>query len=182
MPLTPNSAATSFCTPAQFLVFYDYRTVGELLNDADMPLTAQGVLASTTLAFLLQAAAGKIEMATSMGDRYQPSDLTALAATGTNMALKLARLNADIAMEELWRRRPDMPPQLPQFEEATAMLEALAGGHLVFGFTESMDAGIIDTYAETSTDVDNRRMPSQIAKRMMGTRSNQRSVPPSHGW
>lgn len=174
MTMTPNSSSSAYCTGSQFVVIFDWRTAAELLSDTDTALTnAATVAANTTLAELLKQAAGQIEMATSIGNRYQPEDLAALAAGSTVMASRLQRLNAAITMEYLWRRRPDKEmPNLPEFEEAAEMLKALASGHLVFGFTETMDAGIVRDYVEVPTDVELRRLPSYQAQNLFGRRGN----------
>lgn len=178
--MTPNSSLSSFCTPAQFLVIYDYRTVAELLSDSDVALVdAAAVQASPVLTELLMQAAGQIEMATSIGNRYQvytdgrPSDLAVLAATATVMASRLHRLNAAIAMEYCWRRRPDKEmPSMPEFEEAALTLKALSEGEAVFGFVEAMNAGLLHDYVETANDVNARNMPTRIAENLFGRRGN----------
>lgn len=184
-PLTVNSAGAPFVTGAQFIVMYDWRTPAMLLSDTDTALaTATDVANNTTLLEILMEAAGQIEMATSKGNRYQPSDLTTLAGSTTVMGSRLRRLNADIAMEMLWRRRPDKEmPAMPQFEEAQAILASLENGDLVFGFQQTMDAGIVQDYVETASDVDNRNLPTFIAQNLFGRRGNR--IPPpgaTGGW
>lgn len=177
--MTPNSSLTSFCSGAQFVVIYDWRTIAELLSDTDASLTnATQVANSTVLAELLMEATGQIEMATSIGNRYQvyqnqPSDLAVLAATQTASGARLRRLNAAIALEYCWRRRPDkeMPP-MPEFEEAALTLKALADGEAIFGFVETMSAGLVQDFVETATDVEQRKMPSFTAQNLFGRRQN----------
>jgi hypothetical protein len=174
MGLTPNSAATSFCTAAQFVSFYDWRPFSQLLSDTDVPLSsAAAVQASPALATILQGASGKVEMATSIGNRYQPSDLTTLAGTTTNMAAKLARLVADIAAEECYRRRVDgKVPPLEQFKEASETLTALAEGAAIFGFIETMNAGVLADQVEVAGNVEARNMITFQAARLFGRRAN----------
>ncbi len=183
--MTPNSSPAAFCTPTQFVVIFDWRTPAQLLSDTDVPLTNQAaVVASPVLAELLMEAAGQIEMATSIGNRYRvftdgtPSDLQVLAATSTVMASRLHRLNAAIAMEYCWRRRPDKKmPEMPEFEEAALMLKALADGEAVFGFVETMDAGILHDYKENPQDVEHRNLPSFQAQNLFGRRGNRICFP-----
>ena len=174
MPLTPNSSTAPYCTGTQFTVIFDWRTAADLLSDIDASLTnAAAVAASAVLLEMLMEGAGQIEMATSIGNRYQPADLTTLAASGTAMGSRIARLNAAITMEYCWRRRPDKEmPAMPEFEEASLMLKSLSEGELVFGFVESMNAGVLQDYVETPFDVAARNMPSKIAQNMFGRRSN----------
>ncbi len=133
---------------------------------------------------IIKEAAGQIEMATSRGNRYQPSDLTTLAAitidpSPTVMSSRLRRLNAVIAMEYLWRRRPDKEmPALLEFDEAALTLKALEDGEVVFGFQEAMDAGLMQDYIETPSDVEKRNLPSYIAQNMFGRRNNRILPPP----
>lgn len=182
MAFTVNSASSAFCTGAQFVVIFDWRTAADLLSDTDAGLTnSAAVQNSTVLSELLMEAAGQIEMATSRGNRYQPSDLTALAASSTVAGSRLRRLNAAIAMEFLWRRRPDKEmPAMPEFEEAQVMLEALEKGEKIFGFQETMDAGVVQDYVETPQDVEARNLPSFVAQNLFGRRNN-RILPPNGG-
>lgn len=180
-PLTPNSAANPFCMPTDFVVIFDWRTIAELLSDTDAALTNQAaVINSPILNTLLMQGAGQIEMATSRGNRYQPSDLTTLAASGTVAGQRLKRLNAAITMEMCWRRRPDkeMPP-MPEFDEAEAILGALENGEKVFGFVETMNAGMLQEYEETGRDVRSRNLPSYIAQNLFGRRGNRINRPPA---
>lgn len=177
--MTPNSSLTPFCSPAQFVVIFDYRTVAELLSDTDAALTnAAAVEASATLAELLLEGTGQIEMATSIGNRYQvytdrPSDLATLAATATASGARLRRLNAAITMEYLWRRRPDKEmPAMVEFEEAALMLKALSDGEMIFGFVETMNAGVLQEHIDTAQDVQRRNLPSFQAQNLFGRRGN----------
>lgn len=184
-PLTVNSSVAPYITGAQLILCFDWRTIAELLSDIDAGLAnATAVANSATLLEILMEAAGQIEMATSRGNRYQPADLTTLAAVTINpsptvMGSRLRRLNAAIAMEYLWRRRPDkeMPP-MPEFEEAQLMLKALEDGEVIFGFQQSMDAGVMQDYKETPQDVEARNLPSFVAQNFFGRRNN-RLLPPN---
>lgn len=181
-PLTVNSAASAYIAGTDFVVMFDWRTAADLLSDVDAGLAnATAVANSTVLNTILMQAAGQIEMATSRGNRYQPSDLTTLAASGTVMGERLKRLNGAIAMEFLWRRRPDKEmPVMTEFDEAQQMLAALETGEQVFGFVETMDAGVLQDYKENATDVQNRNLPSYIAQNIFGRRGNR--IPPPNGW
>lgn len=168
---TPLSGATAYCTAAQFLNFYDWRPFAQLLSDADSPLPhPAAVQNSGALTAILQAASGTVEMACFVGERYAPADLAAL--TG-NSALKLAKLVADIAAEELWRRRnaPDVPP-LPQFKEAAELLQALSQGVAVWGIQEAMQSGLEEDEIETTADIENRRLVTFTARALFGRRNN----------
>ncbi len=169
---TPVSSDDPYCTGAVLVQLYDWRVLSQLLSDTDAPLATSGTVATAALPFL-KAASGKVEMAAFTGGRYTAADLAAL--TG-NMQAKLQRLVADIAVEEIYRRRGTQQVEpLPQFEEAGEVLEALANGWVIFGIAEVIDASTMDHTTDSAQDVENRNLVSFTAKRLFGTRNNRRA-------
>lgn len=175
MAKTVSSGSASYCTVAQFLAFFDSRTVGDLVSDSGSRVTAAQLTSNTTLGLLLQQASGELEAAALIGNRYTSADLVALAAT--NSGIFLASVVAGLAFRNLIRRRPDMEIATPpQVEEAEKCLQALSMGERIFGFQETMDSGETQEDTETSYDVDRRKMVSWHSQRYFGRRANRYDV------
>ncbi len=180
MTMTINSGSAAYCSPAIFCSLFDYRTFAQLASDTDVPLASSAALqASSILALKLQVAAGKIEMACTKGQRYDPADLALMASGTTNGAAALADLNAGVAVYEMFGRRFEtMPDEIrDKVESAMAQLEALADGEEILPFAQTQLAGLIQDYNETPQDVQNRNLPSFVARRCLGRRDNRLPYP-----
>lgn len=186
-----NSGLSSYCSVVQFLKRYDARTVGDLVSDDGTRVTPSGLSSNAVLLALLQEASAKVEAAAVVGNRYSPADLAEFAnpttvgntaMAGSNMSEFLAGIVAHLTMPLLYRRRPDATlPMMPQLEEAERLLNALADGVKIFGFQETMDAGIMDDEIETPTDVEARQLVTYTARRLFGTRNNRMWPQPTGG-
>ncbi len=177
MTMTINSGASPFCTPANFVVFFDWRSFGQLASDTDIPLASSAALqGSAILAAQLSIGAGMIEMAVTVSARYDPTDLTALAAGTTNSAYMLFELNAGLAAGGMFGRRFEgAPPEIKEKVDAALLkLQALEEGVNIFGFSETQQAGLLQDYKETPYDVQQRNLPSWVARRCLGIRDNMR--------
>ena len=137
--MTPSSSASSYCSGAEFLLYYDVRVVGDLLADDGTQVASGSVAGNSKLAECLLAGSGDVEAACLVAERYTPTDLAAL--TGAADAL-LRRIVAALAMQYLRQRRarPD-DKLLPEFEWAQKFLDRLRLGEKIFGFTEVQEAG-----------------------------------------
>lgn len=149
MALTPNSSATAYCTPAQFLTFYTRTLAADMLRatpDAPRP-SYLAMLDSTNpagakLLFHLARGAGEIEAACSIAQRYQPLDLAAL--TGVSLTL-LQGINAARGMWSLYQTlKPGAarPEEVPGARESAEMLKALRDGEMIFAFAETQESGL----------------------------------------
>lgn len=178
--MLPNSSLVSYCTPTQFTVCYDYRTFAQLIVDADVPDNLAAFITSPVTLYKLQVAAGNIEMAATVGARYDPTDLVALVMpdpiTGLiyNGGAALIQMNADLAAFEFYGRRFEGMPDFikDSVEQAQAKLAALEEGTEIFPFILTQQAGLTSTYNETAQDVRNRRLPSTNMRRCFGRRDN----------
>lgn len=177
--MTVNSCFTSFCTGAQFVLVFDYRSFAQLSADNDIPLTESDFISSTILAAKLQIASGKVEMAATRGARYDPIlDLLPLvqpvAGQICNGGWALIEMVASIAAFELFGRRYEAMTEYMQgkVDEAKLLLQALENGEVIFPFTEAQQAGLLNDYKETPVDVENRNMPTFIAQNLFGRRAN----------
>ena len=176
--MTVNSGASSFCTPAIFCQIFDYRTFAQLASDTDIPLVSPAAFqASPITASMLQIGAGLIEMAATVSARYDPADLAKLITPPlTNSGYALIQMNAALAAAEFFKRRFESVPEsiAAVVQRANDQLAALADGEEIFGFTQVQQAGIATDYQETASDVEQRNLPSFIARRVFGRRANRR--------
>lgn len=178
MTMTVNSGASPYCSAANFVVFFDWRTFAQLASDTDTPLASSAALqASPVLAAQLSIGAGLIETAVTVSQRYDPADLAVLAATTTNSAYMLFELNASLAAAGMFGRRFEgAPPEIKEkIDNAILKLQALEEGVNIFGFSQVQQAGIISDYKETPYDVQQRNLPSWVARRCVGIRDNMRT-------
>jgi hypothetical protein len=145
---TPNSASEPYCTPANFLVYHDWKLVASLVRDdeSDLPTKADllddGTDAGEMVVAFLMAASGELESACQVAARYSPADLAALTGAG---AARLSKLVADLAFWRLsQRRQPNAadPKNVPGAVQALEDLDRLRDGERIFPFVESADAGL----------------------------------------
>ena len=141
-----------------------------MLSDTDEPLDVVDVPASTKLESILMGASGYVEAACNVGGKYSPTDLATL--TG-NSAKFLAKIVADLAAPEvLGRRFVEFPDYAKRLETAEGACKAVSEGTMIFGLQENIDAGILDDYVETPTDVEARQMITYQASPFFGRRAN----------
>lgn len=184
----PVSSLAPYASAFDLLVRYDYTTVGDLLVDGRNatkpdasilvnPLTPEGA----RLKALLMKASGYVESAALMGKRYLPGDLECLISIdpmtgnprGGNMAELLKGLVCDLAMWELYKRRPNPDAQLPAaYREAQQWLSALEDGTTLFGIERNIDATHLKSEVENPGIVDQRRMWTKQAAPYFGRRGN----------
>lgn len=179
MAKTPLSGDDPYCSGADFLLWYDIRTVKECLSDDDLatPISDGAVPTNPKLVAILQGASGKLEAAVMMGGKYTPTDLATL--TGNSLSW-MKSIVADLAAPKvLGRRFTEFPDFQKRLEEAEGVLVALSKGELIFGLQENVDAGILDSYVETPTDVEEREMITYQARQYFGRRANRSTRPTS---
>jgi len=169
--MTNASYSTSYLSAAQFLSYYDSRTVAELLSATGVKVADPAN--DPTMAELLLAASGQVEAAALKGGRYTSADLASIA--GTNNGAYLRKLVAGCAMQSLRDRRGRVgEDQLKSFEFVREGLKALRQGEEIFGFVE------VQTAATTQSDLDNitnrqaRQGISLNASPYFGTRGGDR--------
>lgn len=168
MPKQVSTSASPYCTPSAALLYVDWRTPANLLSDDGTRLADSGAVASSAAwAELLLAASGEVEAAALRGKRYTPADLAAM--TGAQAA-RLRELVARLAVGKLVFRRPGLYPTVPQdVQDARAALELLANGERVFGFVETMEAGLPGSVNVESADPADM-LVTGLADRFFGSR------------
>lgn len=178
MAKTPQSTGTSYLSPEDFLTRTDARTVGQLCSDVEGTVVSPtALLTDPNLKACLMDASGELESAAMMGGKYTMSDLTALVASGSAAAGTLYRIIRDITLAYLRDRRPDQGHAIPDGVERSmirsqAMLEQLAQGVRIFGFVETMQAGVMDENILTAAEVTNRNGLVVQAQRYFGIRAD----------
>lgn len=172
--MTPNSTSSSYCTPDQFLKFYDSRYICQKLLDIGATAEADAVRtggplpeASVTQA-ILDAASGLVESACFVKEIYQPSDLQGLQGNGAQF---LARLVADLAMWDLECRRNPSSELSDKVKLAMALLNDLREGTKIFGTLAAAQAGLPEDDFLQQQDVENANLSTWQAKRLFGQRA-----------
>jgi len=187
MTMTVNSGFAPYCTPTEFCSVFDYRSFAQLASDTDIPLASQSALISSpVLGTQLGIGAGQIEMACTVGARYDPADLSLLITPVSgfipNGGYALIEMNASLAAAGMFGRRFESVPDemRARIEDAIAKLEALEKGADIFPFLETQQAGLVQDHRETAYEVSRRMLPSWVARRCVGIRTNM--LPPPGGW
>lgn len=139
----------SYATPAQFLLRYDWRTIGDYLSDSSEQITANDQLTNATLLQILADASGDIEAALLQAGRYVTTDLTGL--TGNPLAL-LVRITCEIAIAYVYERRPlanvEMLEHYQKLKEGH--LEKLRTGQNIFNLATIIAASLPEAQGLTT--------------------------------
>lgn len=148
--MTPDSAGSAYCTPVRLFDFYARSVVADMLRATpDGPRPSYLAMidpanpANARLQVALNKGAGEIEAACGVAQRYTPADLDAL--TGVSRDL-LDGLNAARGLWALYvKLKPGTgrPEECPGAKESQELLEALKQGDRIFGFEETMEAGLV---------------------------------------
>ena len=184
MAKTIQSTGQSSLSPNDFLSRTDARTVGELCSDKEGSIVSPSdLLLDPNLNACLMDACGDLESAALMGGKYTMQDLATLAGSVTAATGKMNRIIRDITMAYLIDRRVDTSITLPagvmlSMSRSQAWLEQLAQGTRIFGFVETMNAGVLDENILTNQEIEQRDLLVVQADRYFGIRSD-RSV---GGW
>lgn len=132
---------------------YDIDLIGDLATDGREELDRSAVANHPTVLAVLEDASGEIEAALLAGGRYTVSQLGSITGNTLN---HLKRITCAVAISLLLERRPsERYQELAQAyaKTARAHLQELMAGKNVFGLTEQIEAGAIDTQTITVEDV-----------------------------
>jgi hypothetical protein len=147
MAANSSIAATARVTNADFIKRYDVRTLGDLLSDLGVRITA--VSTDTTLTEFLSEAEGEVLSKIRAGKRYTAADIALLA--GVDLAY-YKRLVVDNALNNLLNRRPDPArPVPPNVTKSLATIAAVAAGLAIFTLEDQSEAGVQVSRADTPT-------------------------------
>lgn len=128
----------AYATPAQMLQLFDSRILGDLVQDVGQRVNPTNLLADTNLALALSTAAGQINSAALIGQRYTVLEMQAL--TGDDAAF-LTSINAWLAFGILCARRGRDPKEHPEYEKALEMLEMLRKGESILNVPGDVSVG-----------------------------------------
>jgi|SRR5579884_1361147 len=128
----------SYAQPSDLLARYDARVLGDLVNDAGTRQTPTQLLTDPNLAAALASAAGTVNAAALVGQRYTVGELSAL--TGDDLAF-LVNVNCALAFGLLNQRRGNDPMKFPAYAEAREVLDMLRDGKAIFNVPADVAAG-----------------------------------------
>ncbi len=175
------SSTTVYLSAAECLKRVDARPLQQLCSDTGTQIVDAATLAThpNFLAILLDAN-GDVEKTCLRGGRYTAADLQALATTTCVGQGTLFRLIARLVILYAFERRGDLAMKIPETaKQALEDLADLGSGEALFGFQETVNAGLVSTTVETAQDVEKRMGASYISERLFGRRGNRRD--PSGG-
>lgn len=141
----------AYVTPAEFLLRYDARTTGDLVNDTGDQQTALELATNDVLLMALSEASGTVESALASGGTYTTTELAAVITEDGNQAEQLRGIVSDVAALRLVRRRYRGVPDdwKPLMEEVERLLKAMRAGDAVLLVPSREDANIIETVGPT---------------------------------
>lgn len=146
---------TAYATTVDMMLRYDQRTLGDLVSDTGDAVTILKLGSNDVLITALVDAAGRIESAAIAGAVYTLADLAAL--TGNAKAL-VKRINCDIAMALLIRRRPTAAVAdgtQAMLQEAEEFLQQIRNGGRLFPNDRVADASLMKVDGPTAVTITN---------------------------
>jgi phage gp36-like protein len=132
----------SYAAPQDMLNRFDDRIVGDLTSDSGTRNSPTELLTDPILQAMLDGAAGEIDMAILVGERYTTAELAGL--TGVDQQI-LFDLNCWLAFERLRLRRGLPLEGFPQIETARNIIQLLREGQRVFASLPQEAAGLPTT-------------------------------------
>lgn len=120
------------------MTLIDQRLLGDLVSDSGTRVTPSALLTDPNLATALSTAAGQINSAALVGERYTVAELHALTGDDGNF---LAMINAWLAFGILCSRRGRDAKEHPEYVKATELLEMLKDGEAVFNVPADVAVG-----------------------------------------
>lgn len=130
----------AYATPADMMLRFDRGDIGQLCSDDKNIVSPQDLPNNPVCLTALQDAAGEIEAALLVSNRYSVADLQAL--TGNSLSV-LVSMNCLVAMRRLTDRRFGWNPEKSKAirEASDTQLEKLRKGENTFNIQAAMDAG-----------------------------------------
>ena len=149
MAQTPFSAASSYISPANFLLCYSPSIAANMLragpsypNPSYCAMTDPTNPAGAKLQFHLNIGAGEIEAACAVAQRYTPDDLGALTGVSQDILWKLNAARGMWSLAQFLKPITARMEDVPFAKESFEILQMLRDGELIFGFRETMEAGL----------------------------------------
>lgn len=116
-----------YSTPSDMLQRYDARLIGDLVSDNGVQVAAGDLPTNAVLLSVLEDASASIDAAVYVGNRYTPTQMSALSTTA---AAFVRRLACDLGLIYLKRRRGRFDPEKDGalLTEINSTLDALRDG------------------------------------------------------
>ena len=169
MSAASNSSPTPYASPAEFLLFFDYNFPGLLVRDDDSQASSTELLTDPTLAMLLMAASGRVEMGCSGRSGIRPR------TWATSRACRW-RLSSRLSAGSPWglRNRRGLMEQAiyPIVKQAEDDLNDLATGEMVLSLLATEEAGGPTVESMQTGDFFNLRTLLTNNTRAWGVRAN----------
>ncbi len=130
-----------YATPADMILFFDSRTIGDLVSDDTTRVSEANQATNAKLIGALDAASGQINAACLQGERYTIADIGGLI--GDSRAF-LEQLTCELTMAVLWRRKPyseDNQSQVDAIQRADETMKRLRSGEWVWDVADNKAAG-----------------------------------------
>lgn len=131
-----------YATPSQALTYLDARAVGDLVNDTGVRVFPSDLLTNPVFLAALSTAAGQINAAALVGERYTILELQSL--TGDDAAY-LQMINSWLALGVLCARRGRDAKEHVEYVNALTILDQLREGSAIFNVAADVSAGIPQT-------------------------------------
>jgi hypothetical protein len=152
MPKTFNGAASSYATPADFLLMADARLIGDLVRDDGSEATPTQLLTDPVVIRALATGWGVVEAVLLKSRRYDSADLLSIPKSSPAGAV-LGWLNGGQSLPFFRSRRGYQGMQeVPWFKDSLDMLSRLGSGEIDLPFEETEDAGLPETDPILPTD------------------------------
>ena len=144
---------SAYATGSDLTTRYDIDLVGDLATDDRATLDRASVPGHVAVVAALNDASGEIDVALQAGGRYTPAQLSSLSG---NSAYHLKRITCDIAMALLFRRRPNVRPDIAEtlLKQSSEHLDRLRKGENVFGIPEVTDAGTLELATASTVQIE----------------------------
>jgi hypothetical protein len=142
----------AFAAPADLILRYDVRTLGDLCSDDGTRVTQANLATDQKVEMALDTATGQIMAAVLRGERYTAADLAALTSESADY---LKDLTCRIAFWLLWQRKPytDDKQRMEAKESSDKALEMLRTGQHIFDIAATIEATKPDVETVTRVEV-----------------------------
>lgn len=149
MAQTPRTSSAAYVTAKQAMSFVARQLWADILRETpEQPRPSYLAMldpanpAGDRLLYYLKEGAGEIEAACGVAKRYLPDDLNALTGVSAVLLQKLNTARALWTGYQFLKPATARPDECPGAKESAELLKMLRDGEMIFGFTESQDAGL----------------------------------------
>lgn len=132
--------ANSLAAPADLLVRFDARLLGQLVNDGNVQVTPGALLTDPVIQEHLDQSAGEVFAALYVAYKYTAAELATVTNTTASLLKKLV---CDLAIVTLCQRRGmSYEDKFPMVEASLGMVQMLRNGERVLDLAGNEQAGL----------------------------------------